>query len=179
SLQEKGLSNAVFAPEIMRGFDYYTGIVFELADTDPQNPRAVAGGGRYDDLVSLFGVDKVGGIGFGMGDVVLKDFLEIRGLLPKYESEIQVFLCALSENEVSAVACLATQFREAGIKVATNFDIKKITKQIKIAEKLGINYFMCIGEDEIKTQQYVLKNLNKREETKGTVEDLINKLKVI
>ena len=53
-----GIKNVVFSPTLMRGFDYYTGIVFEIFDTNPENRRAIFGGGRYDDLLSIFGAEK-------------------------------------------------------------------------------------------------------------------------
>lgn len=75
SLKEKGVSNAQFDPSIIRGFDYYTGMVFEVFDTNPENRRSLFGGGRYDNLLEMFGVEPVPTVGFGMGDVTIKDFL--------------------------------------------------------------------------------------------------------
>jgi histidyl-tRNA synthetase len=66
-LKRKGITDVIFDPTIMRGFDYYTGTVFEMYDTNPKNPRALFGGGRYDDLVGIFGVEKVSGVGFVAG----------------------------------------------------------------------------------------------------------------
>ncbi len=172
-LKENGYSNTIFAPEIMRGLDYYTGIVFELFDTDKNNPRAIAGGGRYDDLVALFGAEKVGGIGYGMGDVVLKDFLEIRGLLPKYISTTQVYICAMSENEFDFMDEIIKKFREKNISIAVNYELKKIPKQIKKAEKLGIANFICIGENEVKEKIITVKNLSQRTEIKDSVDEVL------
>ncbi|MHA1541097.1 MAG: histidine--tRNA ligase [Alphaproteobacteria bacterium] len=176
-LKENGFTNTIFAPEIMRGFDYYTGIVFELFDTDKKNPRALAGGGRYDDLVGLFGVEKVAGIGYGMGDVVLKDFLEIRGLLPKYISTTKIYICAMSENTFDFVDEIIQKFREKNISIASNYELKKIPKQIKKAEKLGIENFICIGENEMKSRKITLKNLTARSEITGTIEEILKKIR--
>jgi len=74
------LPNAVFDPNIVRGFDYYTGLVFEVFDTHPDNRRSLFGGGRYDNLLEMFGVDPVPTVGFGMGDVTIRDFLETHQL---------------------------------------------------------------------------------------------------
>lgn len=79
-LDEAGVKNAVFTPTITRGFDYYTGMVFEVFDTSPENNRSLFGGGRYDNLLELFGVEPVPTVGFGMGDVTMRDFLETHGL---------------------------------------------------------------------------------------------------
>lgn len=74
--------NAMFDADLARGQTYYTGVVFELFDTSPENPRALCGGGRYDNLLELFDVEPVPAIGFGMGDVTIKDFLETHKLGP-------------------------------------------------------------------------------------------------
>ncbi|MES2223522.1 MAG: ATP phosphoribosyltransferase regulatory subunit [Patescibacteria group bacterium] len=83
ALKKVGISNAKFAPTIVRGFDYYTGIVFEVFDTNEENKRALFGGGRYDNLLEMFGVEALPTVGFGMGDVTMRDFLETHNLLPK------------------------------------------------------------------------------------------------
>jgi histidyl-tRNA synthetase len=78
--KNSGLSNVEFDPSIVRGFDYYTGMVFEVFDTNPENKRSLFGGGRYDNLLEIFGVDPVPTVGFGMGDVTIRDFLETHNL---------------------------------------------------------------------------------------------------
>ncbi len=79
-LKERGLHNVVFVPTITRGFDYYTGMVFEVFDTHPDNRRSLFGGGRYDNLLEIFGVEALPTIGFGMGDITIRDFLETHKL---------------------------------------------------------------------------------------------------
>jgi histidyl-tRNA synthetase len=78
-LQKKGIK-AEFSPTLTRGFDYYTGVVFEVFDTNPENRRSLFGGGRYDNLLEMFGVEPVPTVGFGMGDVTIRDFLETHNL---------------------------------------------------------------------------------------------------
>ena len=82
-LAEAGIKNTKIDETLARGQAYYTGIVFELFDTDPANPRALCGGGRYDNLLELFDTEPVPAVGFGWGDITLRDFLETHGLLPK------------------------------------------------------------------------------------------------
>lgn len=81
-LNELGMKNVRFSPTLTRGFDYYTGIVFEVFDTHPDNRRSLFGGGRYDNLLEIFGVEPVPTIGFGMGDITMRDFLETHKLGP-------------------------------------------------------------------------------------------------
>lgn len=79
-LEETGIKNVKFEPTLARGFDYYTGMVFEVFDTNPENRRALFGGGRYDNLLEIFGVEPVPTVGFGMGDVTIQDFLVTHNL---------------------------------------------------------------------------------------------------
>ncbi len=78
-LESKGIKT-VFSPSTTRGFDYYTDMVFEVFDTHEDNRRSLFGGGRYDNLLEVFGVEPVPTVGFGMGDVTIRDFLETHGL---------------------------------------------------------------------------------------------------
>lgn len=82
-LSQKGVSNTEFDSDIARGFDYYTGMVFEVFDTNPANPRSLFGGGRYDNLLKIFGVPAKPAVGFGMGDITIRDFLETHNLPTK------------------------------------------------------------------------------------------------
>ena len=79
-LKETNVSNARFEPTLARGFDYYTGMVFEVFDTNPENKRSLFGGGRYDNLLEIFDAEPVPTVGFGMGDITLHDFLETHNL---------------------------------------------------------------------------------------------------
>ena len=79
-LREAGITNLKIDESLKRGQAYYTGVVFEFFDTDPANPRSILGGGRYDNLMELFDVEQVPAVGFGAGDVTIKDFLETHGL---------------------------------------------------------------------------------------------------
>lgn len=78
-LRKKGIEVSV-SPSLIRGFDYYTGMVFEVFDTNPENKRSLFGGGRYDNLLEMFGVEPLPTVGFGMGDITIRDFLETHKL---------------------------------------------------------------------------------------------------
>lgn len=81
-LAQKGLNNVKIDTSIARGFDYYTGMIFEVFDTHLENRRSLFGGGRYDNLLEIFGVEPVPTVGFGMGDITIRDFLETHALPP-------------------------------------------------------------------------------------------------
>ncbi len=167
-LQKIGIKNVVFNPLLMRGFDYYTGIVFEVFDTNPENRRSMFGGGRYDDLLSIFGKEKIPAFGFGMGDVVLRDFLESRNLLPANISKTDLMICRVDETEMHALLRIADQLREQGINVVISNSNTKVGDQIKKAEKMKIPFIVCIGEKETESGIFEIKHLEtgKVEKTK-------------
>src|ERR1035437_8963181 len=164
ALKGQGINNAKFNPVLARGFDYYTGIVFEIYDTNPQNRRALFGGGRYDDLTSLFGGDKIPAVGFGMGDVTIRDFLETRNLLPKTKAPADYYVCVMSPDEAAFAEKTAEDLRTKGSRVAVDFTYKKIGDQIKSADKRGIPNVIVIGPEEVKSGKVKIKNLKSGEE---------------
>jgi histidyl-tRNA synthetase len=157
-LSSSRITNAVFDPTIMRGFDYYTDIVFEVFDTDPANNRSMFGGGRYDGLVGLFGVEPVPTIGFGMGDVTLQNFLETHDLIPELKPEADVFAVLVGDVYDQAQEVLS-ELRSMGVTVAVDSSGRNIDKQIKAASKKGMRYVLFIGEQELASELYQLKNL--------------------
>ena len=153
------------APFLTRGFDYYTGIIFEFFDTASENNRALFGGGRYDELLAIFGEEKIPAVGFGMGDVTAKDFLQARDLLPSYNSTTQIYVCVLDALYLDDALELARVLREDGVKVAVDYSGKKIGAQIAVADKKAIPFVVCVGEREVQTKKFKLKNLKTGEET--------------
>lgn len=167
-LKASGVTSAVFDISLMRGFDYYTGIVFEVFDEAPENNRSMFGGGRYDGLVGMFGVEPVPTVGFGMGDVPLQNFLEVHGLLPALDAETDVYIVLAGDVTYEKSLPVVTKLREMGVNVAVDMSSRKIDKQIKNADKKNIEYVIFLGEAELASEQYRLKNLRTGlEETHG------------
>lgn len=159
-LYSLGISNVVVDTSIVRGFTYYTGMVFEVYDTAPENRRALFGGGRYDNLLSIFGNEKVPAVGFGMGDVTAKDFLESRNLLPVYRPATELLICPMDESSIEPAMRLAQELRAKDVTVGVNLSNKKIGDQIKQADKMQVPFVLVIGEKERNTGMYTLKQLS-------------------
>ncbi len=157
-LQDTSITNAIFDPTLMRGFDYYTDIVFEVFDTDPENNRSMFGGGRYDGLVSLFGVEPVPTVGFGMGDVTIANFLESHNLLPALRSETDIYVVSIG-NVADQTGHVAKMLRDMEVNVAVDPGSRPADKQIKTADKKGIRYVLFVGEKELASEQFGLKDL--------------------
>jgi histidyl-tRNA synthetase len=175
-LHASGVSNARYDATLMRGFDYYTGVVFEVFDKHPDNNRSMFGGGRYDGLVALFGVEPVPTVGFGMGDVTLQNFLETHNLLPELPSETDLYLVLIGDVYDRAQH-LVRELREAGLKVAVDMTGRKADKQIKTAVKKQVHYALFVGERELEDDMYVVRNLVSGDEERHGIARLVSIVK--
>ena len=171
----KDRADVVFDPSLMRGFDYYTGVVFEIFDLDPANNRSMFGGGRYDDLLSIFGREKIPAFGLGMGEVVIKDFLETHNILPALVSETKVMVTIFNEDLRETSEEIAAFLRSKNINTVVGEG--KLDKQIKYADQKKINYALILGPEEVENGRIKLKDLFKREEQVVTLEDILENIK--
>jgi histidyl-tRNA synthetase len=178
-LKARGVTNAVFDPTLVRGFDYYTGIIFEVFDTSDENPRSLFGGGRYDRLVALFGGNPIPAVGFAIGDVTLMDFLETHSLTPAGTGKPQLYLGTLPEglaNGLDDARAFAETLRAAGIRVFMNLTDRALGDQIREAAKRGIPYFTTYGPNEAKSGALRLKQLESGAEESLDEQDIASYL---
>ncbi len=178
-LQEIGIiKNLKVSASTVRGFNYYTSTVFEIFDTSPTNNRSLMGGGRYDNLTGLFGGDPISGMGFGLGDVTMRDFLETHNLLDGKVSITAPTLMVLPIDASQNIEAekIAMAFRNAHIRTAVDLSDKKIGKKISHADEVGTSYILVVGADETVSQIFTLKTLATKSETKGTISELIASL---
>ncbi|PID32770.1 histidine--tRNA ligase [Candidatus Saccharibacteria bacterium] len=175
-LEKAGIRNAVFDITLMRGLDYYTGTVFEFFDNHPENRRALFGGGRYDGLVGVFGVEPISAVGIAPGYTMTELFLQVHNLIPKLSSTTDLYVAILPGVE-SEIDELVAGLRKEGVNVEVDFTKRKIDKQLKTALKKGIRYMLFVGEDEIKDKQYTLKDLRENQEEKVSLERIVSTVK--
>ena len=153
----------IFDPTIVRGLDYYTGIVFEIFDKHPDNRRAIAGGGAYANLLQIFNEPALAGVGFGLGEVTLTDFLTTHNLLPDFsKAETDVLIAYLTPDAEKACFLLAERMRERGVKTEIVFGEAKPKKVFTQTEKKNYKAVAFIGEDELKNEVVQVKNLATR-----------------
>jgi histidyl-tRNA synthetase len=160
---------------VIRGLAYYTGVVFEAFDKKGEF-RAIAGGGRYDNLVKLMSGGKADlpALGFGMGDVVLLELLKARGLLPKFDAGVDVF-CLIEDETLRAESLkLITELRAAGKVVEYSFTPLKPDKQFKRSMELNAAHTARLERTADGTLQVKVKNLKTREERVLTLADAVS-----
>ena len=160
-----GLSNLEFDIGLVRGFDYYNGIVFELYDTSPDNKRSMMGGGRYDALVGMFNVAPLPTAGFGLGDTTLRNFLDLHHLLPVLAPEIDLIVAVVGDAGPAAQNA-AAQLRLSGLKVAIDYSGRRLGDQLKAAQKKGLRFVMVVGQEEVRSKLYTLRDLKSASENK-------------
>jgi histidyl-tRNA synthetase len=143
---------------IVRGLAYYTGTVFELFDAG-RTLRAICGGGRYDGLLQALGGVDLPALGFGMGDVVLGELLRERGLIPTDVASIDVFLAAITEDDVPFMLALAHELRDAGLRAEYALGPQAVGKQLKLADARSARFAVVIGPDDRSRGEVMLKDL--------------------
>ena len=133
------------------------------------------GGGRYDSLVAEFGVKALPTVGFGMGDVTLYNFLKIHKLLPQLDSETDAVAILIGDVYRRAQKVLAG-FREEGLRLAVDGTSRKLDAKIKSAAKSRTPYAIFIGEDELSSGRFKLKDLTSGEEKELSMERIVAKI---
>jgi histidyl-tRNA synthetase len=158
--QSLGVSEYVtYDPTVIRGLDYYTGIVFEARDPS-RRFRAVFGGGRYDDLISALGGDPVPGTGLAMGDVAIRLVLEEHGAAPALDSRpAQVLLTTFDEGSLIPTLRLASELRSSGLAVEWYPAADTLVKQLRYANRTGSRVAVILGPDEISAGMVAIRDL--------------------
>jgi len=163
-----GLQSAklVIDVTLARGLNYYTGAIFEVAAPEGVSMGSIGGGGRYDDLTGIFGLKDVSGVGvsFGLDRIYL--VLEELDLFPnQIEQSLDVLCLNFGKKEGLAALKLATELRKVGLKVDLYPSDVKIQKQFKYANNRKVPNVILIGEEELKNNSFVVKDMNNGEQT--------------
>lgn len=174
-LDKNGVTDKIFDVTLMRGLDYYTGNVFEVFDTHPDNNRSLFGGGRYDGLVGLFGAEPISAVGFAPGNTMIENFLAVRGLIPADASATKAYV-AVIDGAFEAGSMLASQLRTAGLNIELDITDRKLDRQIKTADKKRIQNVIFVSNKDAAEQRFTLKNIRTGEERRVTPEEIIKAL---
>lgn len=160
---------------IVRGLAYYTGFVFEAFQTVGTG-RALAGGGRYDNLVKKLGYQDMPAVGFGMGDVTVSDLLELVGKSGQIDNSIDAYVVVGSPECRAAAMKIATDLRRAGFKTDYSYKDASFGKQFKQADALGAKFAAVIGADELAKNCAKIKNLASGEEREVAIAEVAAQL---
>lgn len=148
---------------VIRGLSYYTGTVWEVFDATGAMPRAIAGGGRYDKLMEMFGGQPTPMVGFGFGDVVILEILAERGLLPTLGRGIDDVVYPMSALEFPTANRVAAHLRTQGRAVVVDYSCRRFKAVVERAEKDGAKRLLIIGGNEVRDGVCVVRTLGGKE----------------
>ncbi len=156
---------------VVRGLAYYTGVVFEVFDKN-KSMRAIAGGGRYDDLCSMLGGQPTTGVGFGVGDVVLGNLLQEKGLLEGVDKpQVDFYLVSFEENPTELFN-LAQKIRTKGHSCNHPLSFQKFKKQLDAANNAGAQKVVFVGSDKAGEGEIEVKDFATGKQSVVKIEDL-------
>lgn len=166
-----------FDLSLARGLSYYTGMIYEVKPTSVQM-GSICGGGRYDDLTGIFGLKGISGIGISFGLDRIYDVMEELNLFPdNITQSLDVLLVHFSEENLKHGFRLVAQLRDADIKADLYPESAKIRKQFDYADKIGTPYTLIIGDNEMNTGEYMLKNMQTGEQNPMKPDEIIRLFK--
>ncbi|TFG29120.1 MAG: histidine--tRNA ligase [Promethearchaeota archaeon] len=152
-----------FSSSIVRGLDYYTGVVYEVFDTGKENIRAIFGGGRYDDLLSIFSEEQLSGIGFGMGVLMLSLFLKTYNLIPDHIDQPDytdvIYIASINENVANYAIKIADIIREEAIPCIVDYKFLSLKSQLSKANELGVLITIILGPKELSQNKIIIRNM--------------------
>jgi histidyl-tRNA synthetase len=159
-------------PALARGLDYYTGPIFEFYIEGREQLGAVAAGGRYDKLIEIFGSRSIPATGLSFGIDRLQTLIK-----NKKSTKSQLFVAAVKEQFRQKAIEIAQQLRAAGIKVCTDVAMKGLSKQLEYVNKVGIPYTLFVGQKEIESDQFTLRDMSNGKEIALSIQEIIKKIK--
>ena len=157
---------------IVRGLAYYTGLVFEAFDTEGEL-RALFGGGRYDDLVGLFGDREVPAVGFAFGYSTTRELLAREESLPAEEVTTDAYVAPVSGDVSSEAVRIATQLREAGLTVETDVADRRLGDQLAYADGIGSRVTLIVGERDLANDEVTVREMDSGDETQVPLDDVV------
>lgn len=161
---------------LARGLSYYTGMIFEVKATDVQI-GSITGGGRYDNLTGVFGLEGTSGVGISFGLDRIYDVLEEKQLFPtELTNSSDLLITHFDQSCLEHGISLLADLRNAGLRTEIFPDVVKIKKQFNYANKKDIPYVLVIGTDEMSKRQYSLKNMKDGSQEMLNLEQVIQHL---
>jgi len=169
-----------FSPGVSRGLDYYTGIVYEVFDTGKENIRSIFGGGRYDDLLSLFSDEKITGTGFGMGVLMFSLFLKTYNLIPEEIRDPDytdtIYIASINESVSDYALKLAGMVRGEDFPCIVDYRFSNLKNQLSKANELGVLIVLIIGPKEMEQNEVTIKNMKTEAQETIKISSLIDKI---
>jgi len=161
---------------IVRGLDYYTGLVFEVFDKKGEL-RAICGGGRYDELVELFGGEEVPAVGFAIGDAVIEELMRREGVWPEEKLKTDVYVLPVSKSVRTEATEIVNDLRDEDLVVETDLKDRNVSAQLNYANSIGAEKVIIVGERDLEEGKVTVKDMESGEEKLISLEEVVEKVK--
>jgi histidyl-tRNA synthetase len=161
---------------LARGLDYYTGPIFEIVDTSVKNIGSLAGGGRYDDLIELFGGKPTPATGISLGIERIIEVMKQEKMLKLPKTNVKVFVANVNEEVKNDTIKIAQELRSNGISCQVDLMNRSLSKQLEFANNLGVPYVIVVGPKEMKKNKFKLKEMELGKEQELRLEKIIKKI---
>ncbi len=161
---------------LIRGLDYYTGPIFEVFIKGFENLGSVAGGGRYDNLIELFGGGKTPAVGISFGIERIFSIMKDKGMFKLSETNTRVFVVPVNEKLRKKALKMVQELRKAGIPAQTDLMGRNIRKQLEYVNSMGIPYAIFLGPREAKSGKLTLRDMKTGKESSLKISGIIKKL---
>ena len=163
-------------PRLVRGFDYYTKTAFEIISGELGAQNAIAGGGRYDDLVEELGGKPTPAVGFAAGIERMIIAIDQQKVKWPEEKGLDIFVAKVDEKNKDSAFKLLQTIRNAGLSADMDYSEGSLKSQMRVANKLGVKYTVIVGEEELSKNMVVLRNMQTKEQKEIKIDNLINEL---
>lgn len=173
------LSKIKIDPSLARGLSYYTGAIFEIVLTEGDFKGSIGGGGRYDGLIGMFGKEQIPACGFSLGLERILVVMDERGMFPPEiaaSAAADVMVTIQSDETIAGSLRLASELREAGLRVLVYPEADKLGKQFKYADSINIPFVCVLGESELAEGKVTLKNMRTGEQETKPREEIVAEL---
>lgn len=162
---------------LARGLDYYTGPIFEALDTSGKNIGSLAGGGRYDKLIEIFGGRSTPATGISFGIERIIEVMKEEKILDLSKTKVKVFVANVNEKVKNETIKIVKKLRKDGISCLVDLMNRNLTKQLEYADGLGIPYVVIVGPEELKRKVVKVKDMKRKKESELKIEKLAKTLK--
>ncbi|MGC2237558.1 MAG: histidine--tRNA ligase [Pyrinomonadaceae bacterium] len=173
------LSNVKLNPYLARGLSYYTGAIMEVVLTKGDFSGSIAGGGRYDGLIGMFGKEQIPACGVSIGLERIIVVMEERGMFPEdlLDAAADVMVTIWDEDSAGESLKLAGELRQQGLRVLVYPEADKLGKQFKYASQINVSFVCVLGDEELKENKVTLKNMRSGEQETVSREGIKEKIK--
>ncbi len=168
--------NLVIDFSLVRGLDYYTGPIFEISVQAGKNVGSVSGGGRYDNLIGLYGGKQTKATGISLGIERIYEIMKTEDMFKDAGKSCSVFVISVNDGVRRNAQEIACGLRKEGISAEIDIMGRDLRKQMDYANKKGACYSIIVGPNEVKAKKYTLRNMKTGKESKLSLESIVRKI---